>query len=123
MSQYYSNLPTIVDQTDSTVQAFNSYFAEPIELNSTTLAAMTAFFTSRNFGQVSAQSIASTIMMQAKKDKYNPLQILDTLKGLNDLELSALVSEILNYNRFKTSSLGSSKPFFPSDIVSRNIIP
>jgi hypothetical protein len=123
MSQYYSNLPTIVDQTDSTVQSFNGYFTEPVELNSTTLAAMTAFFTSRKFGQVAAQSIAATIMMQAKKDKYNPLQILDTLKGLADLELSALVSEILNYNRFKTSSLGSSKPFFANDIVSRNIIP
>jgi hypothetical protein len=123
MSQNYSNLPTIVDQTDSTVQSFNGYFTEPVELNSTTLAAMTAFFTSRKFGQVAAQSIAATIMMQAKKDKYNPLQILDTLKGLADLELSALVSEILNYNRFKTSSLGSSKPFFANDIVSRNIIP
>ena len=123
MSQNYSNLPTIVDQTDSTVQSFNGYFTEPVELNSTTLAAMTAFFTSRKFGQVAAQSIAATIMMQAKKDKYNPLQILDTLKGHADLELSALVSEILNYNRFKTSSLGSSKPFFANDIVSRNIIP
>jgi hypothetical protein len=62
-------------------------------------------------------------MMQAKKDGYNPLKILDTLKGLNDLELSALVSEILNYNRFKTSSLGTARPFFANDIVSRNIIP
>jgi hypothetical protein len=122
MSQPYSNLPSIVDQTDSTVQAFNAYFTQPVELNSATLAAMTAFFTSRQFGQISAQSIATTIMMQAKKDGYNPLKILDTLKGLNDLELSALVSEILNYNRFKTSSLGTAQTFVPNSEIYRNVV-
>jgi hypothetical protein len=122
MSQPYSNLPSIVDQTDSTVQAFDAYFTQPVELNSTTLAAMTAFFTSRQFGQISAQSIATTIMMQAKKDGYNPLKILDTLKGLNDIELSALVSEILNYNRFKTSSLGTAQTFVPNSEIYRNVV-
>lgn len=122
MTQNYSNLPGTSDNADSTVQAFNNYYSTPVELNSTTLAAMTAYFTSRKFGEVAAESIATTIMMQAKQDGYNPMQILDTLRGLTDVELSGLVSEILNYNRFKTSSLGYAQPFTPNQEVFRNII-
>ena len=53
---------------------------------------------------------------------YNRMQILDTLKGLNNVELSALVSEILNYNRFKSSSLGYARGFTPNPEIQRNII-
>jgi hypothetical protein len=122
MTQNYSNLPATGDSVDSTVQTFNSYYSAPIELNSTTLAAMTAYFTSRNFGEVAAESIATTIMIQSKQDGYNPMQILDTMRGLTDVELSGLVSEILNYNRFKTSSLGYAQPFKPNQEIFRNII-
>jgi hypothetical protein len=50
------------------------------------------------------------------------MQILDTLKGLDSVEISALVAEILNYNRFKTSYLGYALAFTPRIEVSRNIV-
>ena len=121
MTQNYSNVPSSSSQ-DATVQAFNSYQSAPIELNSTVLAAMKGYFTSRDFGEVAAESISITIMTQAKKDGYNPMQILDTLRGLNNVELSGLVSEILNYNRFKSSSLGYAQTFSPNVEVQRSII-
>ena len=49
------------------------------------------------------------------------MQILDTLKGFDNVEISALVSEILNYNRFKTSFLGYTQSFVINDEVLRNI--
>jgi hypothetical protein len=61
-------------------------------------------------------------MKQAKKDGYNPMQILDTLTGVDSVEISALVAEILNYNRVKTSFLGYSKEFTPHDEVQRNVL-
>lgn len=122
MSQPYSNLPPESTPSEQTLQAFNNYYSAPVELNATVLAAMTGYFTSRGFGEVSAESIAVTIMTQAKQDGYDAMQILDTLKGLNSVELSGLVSEILNYNRFKTSSLGYAQPFAPNAEVQRNII-
>ena len=117
----YSNIPSSSSQ-DATVQAFNSYQTAPVELNSTVLAAMKGYFTSREFGEVAAESIAITIMTQAKQDGYNPMQILDTLRGLSNVELSGLVSEILNYNRFKSSSLGYAQTFSPNAEVQRSII-
>ena len=50
------------------------------------------------------------------------MQILDTLKGLNDVEISGLVAELLNYNRVKTSSLGYAQTFQTNAEVSRNIL-
>jgi hypothetical protein len=46
------------------------------------------------------------LLQQAKLDEVNVFQLLDTLKGLNELQLSAVVAEVLNYNRQKNSTLG-----------------
>ena len=70
-----------------------------------------------------AQSVAMIILSQAKKDNLNPFDILDTLRGLSSVQISALVGEILNYNRFKTSSLGITLTPTPADEIQRNILP
>lgn len=118
----YSNLPANKVQADATVQAFDNYYLAPIELSASTLAAMIGFFTQRGFDPTSAETVAVVIMKQAKRDNYNPMQILDTLSGINTVEISALVAEILNYNRVKTSFLGYSKEFTPHEEVQRNVI-
>jgi len=117
----YSNIPTSVT-ANQTVQAFDNYYSQPIDIDASTLAAITGYFTSKGFGQVASESIAVIIITQSKKDGYNPMRILDTLRGLNSVDLSALVSEILNYNRFKTSSLGFAQTIVPNGEVYRNIV-
>jgi hypothetical protein len=87
------------------------------------LDAITGFFTSRGFDISAAQSLATVIIFQAKKDNYNPLQIIDTMKGLNDVELNSLIAEIINYNRYKTSVLGSGLTPTSNIEINRNIIP
>ena len=121
MNQNYSNIPVNKSQ-DSTVQAFDSYTNTPVEINPSVLAAMKGYFTNRDFDEVAAESIAVTIIRQAKQDNYNPMQILDTLKGLDNVQLSGLVSEILNYNRFKSSSLGYAQKSQPNPEILRNIL-
>lgn len=122
--QKYNNIP--VDKTqsssNSTVQIFNNYYKFPININHSELVAMTGFFESKGFGEVAAESVAITILTQAVKEGYNSMQIMDTLKGLGQVEISGLVAEILNYNRFKTSLLGVAQFYAPSDEVTRNIL-
>lgn len=121
MPNRITNLP--LDSTkNSTVESFNNYYSKPIEVDSNVLAAMQGYFVAKGFGEVAAESISTTIIYQAKQDGYNPMQILDTLKGLTDVDLSGLVAEILNYNRLASSSLGYSQPFKPNPEISRNII-
>jgi len=125
MSTIYNNIPKtkIPDSSNSTIQAFDTYYSAPLELHADTFNAMRGFFTSRGFDDSAAESITVIIMKQAKKDGYKPMQILDTLRGLDNLEISALVSEILNYNRFKSSFLGYALAFTPHDEVLRNVLP
>lgn len=120
MAQLLSNLPG-TDSSNAMVKAYDSLYTKPLELDANTLNAMKGFFESRKFQPESAESISVIIIKQAKKDGYNPVSILDTLRGLDNLEISALVSEILNYNRFKSSFLGYAKQLNPSDEVTRNI--
>jgi hypothetical protein len=122
MTNLYSNLPPTKSLSDATVRAFDNFYTQPLELNAGVLDAMKGFFTNKGFETVAAESISVVIMKQAKKDGYNPMEILDTLKGLDSVEISALVSEILNYNRVKTSFLGYAREFSPNQEVKRNIL-
>lgn len=125
MTTYYNNLPAQVQSSDNataTLQAFDAYTTAPINIDSATFDAMTGFFESRGFGEDSAKSMAYIVIKQAILDKYNPFELIETLKGLNQLELSGLITEILNYNRYKTSSLGTASPFTPTEEVARNIV-
>lgn len=119
----YSNLPISKSEKNSTIQAFDAYYSKPLEIDNTIFAATKAFFTSRNFDDSAAETIAIVIIRQAKQDGYNTMQILDTLRGLSDIEMSGVVSEILNYNRFKSSSLGYANPIKTNPEILRNIIP
>ena len=123
MTTALTNIPYgNIKASDSTVQAFNNYFANPIELHSGTLNAITGFFTARGFEEQSAQAIAVIIMTQSKKDKLNAMAVLDTLGGYDTVEISAFVTTLLNFNRYKTSFLGFSLSFNPKDAVARNIL-
>lgn len=123
MANTYSNLPGLRKTENATLQAFDTYYSQPIEIKVSTLDSMVSFFTSKGFDQVAAENVAIVIITQARKDNLNPMQVLDTLKGLGDVEISALVAEIINFNRFKTSFLGYTRNFQYNEEVSRNVMP
>lgn len=125
MANYYNNVPQeriVNDSTKSTIQIFDAYSTAPFTVEAATYDAMVGFFESRGFGEDSAQSFSYIILKQAYVDGHNPFQLIETLKGLEDIELSNLITELLNYNRYKTSSLGTASPFTPLEEVSRNIL-
>lgn len=117
----YNNLPASTPAS-ATVQAFDNYYVKPIQLNAGTFDAIRGFFNGKGFDQVSSETITTAIMKQAQLGNYNPMQVLDSLKGLTSLELSNLVAEIMNYSRFKTSLLGSTIISNPYTAITRNIL-
>jgi hypothetical protein len=123
-TNYFNNIPVndTTSSDSSTIKFFNQYYQVPVELNSNSLVAMKGFFEKRGFGANAAESTSIIILAQAKRDNLNEFQILDTLIGLDDIQISALVGEILNYNRFKTSSLGIAFNSVPADEIQRNIL-
>lgn len=122
--QQYSNFPVEKNNQSSnqTVQIFNNYYKEPVSLNNGELTAMTGFFEKRGFEPIAAESAATIILVQAAKDGYSGMQVMDTLGGLTSVEISGLVAEILNFNRVKTSLLGTVQNIQPIVEITRNIV-
>lgn len=120
----YNNIPAnkSTNSDTATLKAFDTYYDKPMEISVSNYNAAVAFFTSRGFDQTAAESVALIVLKQAKKDDLNPMKILDTLKGLDQVEISALVAEIINYNRFKTSFLGYSLEYRTNEQVNRNVL-
>lgn len=121
----YSNLPpatATASSSDLTNKALSQYNDVPIELDHNVMTAMIGMLENRGFSSDSAESISITVMVQARRDGYNPMTVLESMKKLGENDLSQLLSEILNYNRLKTSVLGSVQKITPVDNVKRNIV-
>jgi hypothetical protein len=120
----YNNVPksSIKSSSDATVQYFNTFYQTPIYLNDADIAAVTGFFETNGFDHQSADSVAMIILSQAKSSNINAFQLLDSLKQLDGVGLSTLVGQVMNYNRFKTSSLGTSNMLSTADEIQRNIL-
>jgi hypothetical protein len=119
-----TNLPErqINDSAARTKLFFDTYGEAPLEFNATEVDATIGFFTSRGFSQEAAQSISMSILKQAKLENVKIFTILDDLKKLGGLQISGLVSEILNNNRPPTSTLGYRQQT-PDITKQRNVVP
>jgi len=122
---FYTNLPlkqADSSSSDPTNKTLSQFYDIPVQLDQNVLVAMIGMLENRGFSSYSAESIAITIMVQAVRDNYNPMTILESMKKLNENDLSQIIAEVLNYNRFKTSVLGSVQKITPVDSVKRNIL-
>lgn len=108
MTTILSNLPIpqIEDSAEATKLYFDQYAESPLEFNANEISAAITFFQSRGFGGDAASTTAAAILKQARLDNIPVFKILDTLKGFDSVQLSALVAEILNNNRKSSSTLG-----------------
>lgn len=108
MATTYTNLPIpqVEDSAEATKLYFDQYAESPLEFNASEVSSAVAFFQTRGFKDDAATATAAAILKQAKLDNAPVFKILDTLKGFDSLQLSALVAEILNNNRRASSTLG-----------------
>lgn len=123
MSSLPSSQTTAVDSSTAVKTFFDSYFLKQISFASNEIDAVVGFFQKRGFDQDAAQSTAISILTQAKFENIKPFAVIDTLKGLSDVQLSRVVTEVLNTKREATSALGYSIPFTANNFESRNIRP
>jgi hypothetical protein len=117
-----TNLPpkVIEDSASGTKLYFDRYGETPLEYNATEVDACTSFFQKKGFDTDASIVIASVLLRQAKIDSAPIFSLLDSLSGFNSLQLSSLVSEIMNNNRIPTSTLGYRTDVVKTDIF-RNI--
>jgi hypothetical protein len=118
-----TNLPPVENtQSSDEVRAFfDNYFKHQITFPSNQIDAVLGFFLKRGFSEQAAKSTAIVLLNQSRLDNVNVFQLLDTLKGLTDVQLSQVVTEVMNSYRSKTSSLGFKLTQVEDTLESRNI--
>lgn len=102
-----SNIPTKNNDSSTPVKSFfNNYFSETLTFPSNEVDAVIGYFESRGFERTASISTATVLLQQAKIDGVKVFELIDTLKGMSNVQLSYVVTEVLNHNRSNTSSLG-----------------
>lgn len=117
------NLPKS-QNTDSASEVksfFDRYFLHQITFPTNQIDAVVGHFLKRGFDDLAAKSTAIVLLTQSRLENINVFQLIDTLKGLTDQQLSGVVAEVLNTYREKTSSLGFRDTFIEENYESRNI--
>lgn len=116
------NIQQFNDSSDKTRLLFDRYFTKEISYPSNQVDAVVGFFRKRGFDELASVSVAAVLLQQAKIDNVNVLELLDSLKGLDKVKLSNLVTAILNANRSKISKLGYRAETVLNNLEARNII-
>ena len=118
-----SSLPTPVMTNDKGVtNFFDKYFTEKLSFASNEVDAVIGFFEKRGFEKAAAISTGTILLQQAKLDDIKVFVLLDTLKGFDEAKLSAVVAEVLNYNRLNSSVLGFKNTSTVNTLEKRNVV-
>ena len=118
-----NSLPAAERSNDKKVtEVFDNYFNKKLSFPSNEVDAVVAFFEKRGFEKSAAIATSTALLNQAKIDGVKVFTLLDTLKGFNEVQLSAVVAEILNYSRLRTSVLGYKITGSNEKLERRNIV-
>ena len=103
-------------------QFFDKYYTTSFSFPPYVFDAVIGFFEKRGFSLDEAIATSTDLLTQAKLDNVKVFEILDTLKGLKDVQISNVVAEILNYERNRTSSIGYTNLHNQDKLERRNVV-
>jgi hypothetical protein len=117
-----SSLNEFANQSFDELKFFDREARKQIPYNVNEVDAVIGYFLKRNFGEIAAINTALILLRQAKTDNLPVFELIDTLKGLDNTQLSYVVAQILNLNRSKTSAIGYRVMLGENLFEQRNII-
>ena len=102
-----TGLPAEISQEDTLVY-FNNFYSNTgtVSYTQNEVVAVVGYFLKRGFDKVAAINTGGVILEQAKRDNVPVFKLIDTLEGINEVQLSNIIAQIINANRRKTSSIG-----------------
>ena len=124
MASSDQNIGTTFNKSDSNDQRkfFNNYFKSEINYNASEVDAVIGYFLKRGFDKLAAINTSSVVLQQASIDEVPVFELLDTLSGIDEVQLNNVLAQILNLNRQKTSMLGFRSKSDQELFDQRNII-
>lgn len=118
-----TGLPAEISQEDTLVY-FNNFYSNTgtVSYTQNEVDAVVGYFLKRGFDKVAAINTGGVILEQAKRDNVPVFKLIDTLEGINEVQLSNIIAQIINANRRKTSSIGYRQQSENQLFDQRNII-
>jgi hypothetical protein len=119
-----SNLPIVEpgSEVKEVREFFDKFFLHQITFPSNQIDAVLGFFLKRGFDEEAARSTSIVLLNQARLDNVSVFELIDTLKGLTDVQLAKVVAEVLNAYREQTSTLGYKVISIVDTYESRNVV-
>jgi len=114
------NLP--ISQTGGVKLVFDNYFTKQVSFPAAEIDATVGFFIKRGFDNSSANSTAIILLNQARVENVSVFSLLDKLKGLTEIQLGQVITQVLNSYREKTSQLGYRTAINTATFEARNIL-
>lgn len=111
-----------LNQINDKSRLFNRYLNQEASFTPNEIDSLIGYFLKRGFEETSAINTSAILLEQAYIDKLNVQQLIDTLRGVNNVQLSNIVATILNFNRPKSSRIGYLTAKNPDLFDERNIV-
>ena len=103
-------------------QFYNRKIDSSTNFKTEDIDAVIGYFQKRGFDEIAAINTGGVLLRQSYQDKLPVFELIDTLRGLSDVQLSRLVAQILNINRGKSSAIGYRIPDRKNLFDQRNIL-
>jgi hypothetical protein len=109
------------NSADKTLDFFNSFNKQEINLKSSDVTAFVDLLTRKGMAPETAKQSTNIILKQCNIDEIDPMTIYEELRQTSNMQLTDTLGEILNINRPKSSTLGTAKEKVDNS-AKRNII-
>lgn len=122
MTEFTSDLPKKhIQSNDQLVAYFDNTSKQSVEFAVNDFDSTVGFFLKRGFEEIAAKTVAQVLLTRAKDEQVKIFELLDRLGGLNKTQLTALIINIINDSRDKTSQLGFKTKPKVTKLEERNI--
>ena len=75
-------------------------------INSNEFDALVGYFKKRGFEDIPSREISGIFIQKASSDNIPVFRLVDTLKGLNPIELNTIITQVINSDRLRSSTVG-----------------
>lgn len=122
MSKFSNIDPINLDTVNNTTEFFNNFFDQELLVSPAEDQFINAYFERRTGNKKSAEMLAGALILSAASRGLDPLEVIQKIKSLDDLDIDAYIAFVYNLARAKTSLLGVINRPSVSPYITRTIL-
>lgn len=118
----YTSVNEINPKTDQTVKIFDEFYLFESQVPSNEYDVVNSFFKSVFQDEIIAANFTTTLFRAAQESQTPVLDLLQSLQGQNQMELTATLCYYINGLRSLSTLLGIGQVTLPNYYAARNVI-